>query len=164
MKKKRKIKRVFHVLILLVILSAGISFSSPAKVDAKEFFFTLETGYFSKYELSVNAGDYLNLLKNQLAQIGINLDITVWDYPPYYPLKLFCWGRDLFFLSLNPSENEVDPNFFTKVYGENGSLNFFRYDESLDWDSTLVLDGRTGVPEAIALRTSFISCLSYFSI
>ncbi len=100
-------------------------------MDSFEPFFTLTA---KSYGGGVRT-DYLNLLRDYLRNINIELDIQLlgwWDFfgfPPY-------WGADVFYVSL--SGGGVDPDF-TGVYNENGSLNnmMFGYHTSMDWDEEL---------------------------
>ncbi|NHJ85135.1 MAG: hypothetical protein FK734_06710 [Asgard group archaeon] len=78
--------------------------------------------------------DMFNLAKQDLAKIGINIDIRVVDWPTFVGELIAYHDYDLVYMSL--SGGGVDPDF-TGVYNENGSLNLFGYDTSMDWDDEL---------------------------
>jgi len=97
-------------------------------VDSFEPFFILT----AKTNLGGVRPDYINLLRDYLRRINIELDMVLfdwwgWMYPPY-------WDADITYTSL--SGGGTDPDF-TGVYNENGSLNIFGYHTSMDWSDCL---------------------------
>ena len=113
---------------LLVVFTLS-SFSVIPKTEAIEPFFTL----VGKTGDSVGA-DYLNFISQQLAKIGINLDVQVLDWPAFVGELLAFRDFDLCVLSLGGGGADPD---FTGVYDENGSLNLFGYHTSMDYNETL---------------------------
>lgn len=110
--------------IILTIFAANVTVIHPLKTEAAAYHFTLEA-------LAHQRIDYFNFFKQQLARIAINLDVRVVDWSTYVG-ELFVYRNfDLTYLGL--SGGGLDPDF-TGVYNENGSLNIFGYDTSLDWD------------------------------
>ncbi|NHJ84987.1 MAG: hypothetical protein FK734_05965 [Asgard group archaeon] len=83
--------------------------------------------------------DHLNLIKQQLARIGIDLKIDfistslLLESEPY----AYC---DLVFMPI--SYNTLNTNF-QKLFGENGSLNYWGYNIEMDYDAKL----ETGINE-----------------
>ena len=77
--------------------------------------------------------DYLNLLKQQLAVIGINVDVKIYDWWDMWEISAFR-NYDIFYLAL--SGGTVDPDY-TGVYNENGSLNLSGYHTDMDYDEDL---------------------------
>ncbi|MBK5114831.1 MAG: hypothetical protein KGD59_11675 [Candidatus Heimdallarchaeota archaeon] len=121
-------KRVIFIGLTIVICCSNIALISTTKVDSFEPFFTLTA---KSYGGGVRP-DYLNLLRDNLRRINIELDIQLlgwWDFFGYP-----YWGADIFYVSLSGSGGDPD---FTGVYNENGSLNLFGYHTSMDWDDCL---------------------------
>ncbi|MFW9922688.1 MAG: ABC transporter substrate-binding protein [Candidatus Thorarchaeota archaeon] len=128
--KMNKVKTTILVgvmLSLFVIISFAVQ---PAKTDAIEPFFTLVA--------KTNGGgvrpDYLNFLKQQVARIGINVDVIVQDWPTFVGELIAFRDFDICYVGL--SGGGADPDF-SGVYDENGSLNLFGYHTSMDWNETL---------------------------
>ncbi|MGC9781460.1 MAG: hypothetical protein HZR80_19620 [Candidatus Heimdallarchaeota archaeon] len=74
-----------------------------------------------------------NLIKNQLQEIGINIEAEFLSSSEFINEILFFKNFDISYFGLVGSGNDPD---FSNVYGENGTLNIFSYDSSLDYDST----------------------------
>ncbi|MHA1761953.1 MAG: hypothetical protein ACTSXA_15185, partial [Candidatus Heimdallarchaeota archaeon] len=125
-KNSRHFKLTFF-LIIIVCSGLSPSFSRPAK--SIEPFFTLEA-----ITLSGEKADILNLVAQQLAPIGINLKIHIIDWVALIREILFFHRFDLCFIDIVGSGTDPD---FTGVYNENGPLNIFGYDTSMDWDDDL---------------------------
>ncbi len=84
--------------------------------------------------------DILNILKQQLVPLGINLEVIIQDWPTFVGELIAFRNFDLCYIAL--SGGGADPDF-TGVYDENGSLNLFGYHTSMDWDD----DKGTGLNE-----------------
>ena len=138
-------------LILVALIITSFYLLQPQKVHSVEPFFTL------KYKSYKGVGlDYGNLLKQQLARIGINLEVTRVDPPAFLGEFLPFYDYDIFFIdTYNPHRyvylyNPIfEPSYtllkndFSDFYTENGSYNYFRYHSSYDWDDCL----ETGINE-----------------
>ncbi len=102
----------------------------PSQVDgSSEFFFTLVA--------KTNGGgvrpDYLNLLKQHLARISINLNIQILEWPVFLNELLVSHDFDIMYIAIGPISDDPD---MLHVFGE-GPYNAFCYEQSLDWNDTL---------------------------
>jgi len=79
-------------------------------------------------------------LRQHLARIGIDVNVIIQDWPTFVGELIAFRDFDVCYVGL--TGGGVDPDF-TGVYDENGSLNLFGYDTSMDWDDTL----NTGINE-----------------
>ncbi|NHJ49924.1 MAG: hypothetical protein FK733_19180 [Asgard group archaeon] len=95
-------------------------------------FFTL---VFKTYDGSYYP-DYANYLKQQLAVIGINIDISLHDWPEFLDLLFVSRDFDVTSIGFGGSKSDID-DLLQGAYTENGSLNLWGYDESMDWNTTL---------------------------
>ena len=119
------------VLTLMIILCFTTSvFSAKPKVEGKQkMYFTLVAK--SNYGARI---DCLMLIKQQVARIGINLDVIVQDWPTFVGELIAFRNFDLCYVAL--SGGGFDPDF-TGIYNENGSLNLFGYHTDMDYDPKL---------------------------
>ena len=118
-----------YSLLLVGLIVTSLYIVKPQRTQSIEQFFTL-------VYLTVGAGprtDYGNLLREQLARIGINLDIIILSWADYVSMG-YIPDFDISYVSL--TGGSFDPDF-TGVYNENGSLNLFGYHTSMDWDEEL---------------------------
>ncbi|MFW9924857.1 MAG: ABC transporter substrate-binding protein [Candidatus Thorarchaeota archaeon] len=123
-KRKEKI-----AVLVLVIFTLSIISTQPLKVEGKEYFFSI----LVKTADVFTGEDYLTLLKDQLATIGICVNIEILPY--FYTGFGFDWDYDIYYARFQGYFTEPD---FTGVYDENGSLNtLFGYRISMDWNETL---------------------------
>lgn len=116
----RNKKTIVFVLISLISISS-VSYFIP-KTESIDPFFTLVA-----YTKNPTHSDYFNLIRQQLWQIGINLDIVKpsafqWDHSGWYDLEIL----DIYYSSI------YSP-FHGEYYSENGTFSIYGYDESLDW-------------------------------
>ncbi|MBD3191207.1 MAG: hypothetical protein GF308_11215, partial [Candidatus Heimdallarchaeota archaeon] len=96
-----------------------------------ETFFTLDA--------MTNEGvraDYLYYLKDGLAEIGIDLNVTILTWPEFVMQLIAFRDFDICYVALNNGGTDPDPDF-TGVYDENGSLNLFGYETEMDYNETL---------------------------
>ncbi|MHA1435811.1 MAG: ABC transporter substrate-binding protein [Candidatus Heimdallarchaeota archaeon] len=129
MKKIQNKMAVWSIIVLLFV--SGISIVNSNKVVGDEPFFTM----ILKFKDGVyHHANYGNLIKQQLARIGINVDIIITG-GPWTPLLLSLRTADIGLMELQTTNN-ADPDF-TGVYNENGSLNVFGYHTSMDSDDCL---------------------------
>jgi len=122
-------------LILLSIVFIGNISLCPNVNSSIQSFFTLRA--------IITGGiitDYYNKISQQLNEIGIDLDIAVMDWTNFIDQLLYERNFDIIYFGL--SGGLLDPDF-TGIYNENGSLNLFGYDTSMDWDDDL----NTGINE-----------------
>lgn len=135
--KVNKVKTTLLVGVILSLFVVGAMAVQPLKTDSVTPFFTLVA--------KTNGGgvrpDYLNFFKQHIAKIGINLEVIVQDWPTFVGELIVFRDFDVCYVGL--TGGGADPDF-TGVYDENGSLNLFGYDETMDWDDTLVIGDRTG--------------------
>ncbi len=127
---RRNKRRVSLCLCITIIITSAIVLIEPIKTNSISPFFTLDA--------LVHGGgvktDYFNLLQQQLDRIGINLNIRYVDWSTFvYELIIY---RDFDICYVGLQGGDADPDF-TGVYDENGSLNLFGYDTSMDWDDEL---------------------------
>ncbi len=128
--KFSKAKTIVLVGTIIALFVASSIAVQPMNTDAIQPVFTLVA--------KTNGGgvrpDYLNFLKQHLARIGITVDVIVQDWPTFvYELIIY---RDFDICYVGLQGGGADPDF-TGVYDENGSLNLFGYDTSMDWDDEL---------------------------
>ena len=125
--KKRGI--IFTVLLVLCVTSLVVS-AQPIVEGKQKMYFTLVA--------KTNSGgvrpDYLNLIKQQAARIGINLEVIIQDWPTFVGELLAYRNFDLCYVAL--SGGGLDPDM-TGFYSENGSLNLFGYHTDMDYDPAL---------------------------
>lgn len=129
-------KNILLISLIITILTANLIVIYPLKTEAITYNFTLSG-------LEHGGGvrpDYFNFFKQHLSRIGIQLDVRIVDFPTYVQELLYTRNFDITFLGL--SGGGYDPDY-TGIYNENGSLNIFGYDTSIDWDEDL----GTGVNE-----------------
>jgi ABC-type transport system substrate-binding protein len=125
-----KRKRSMNLIIIAIIVFSMMSIVSSTEVDSVHINFTL----VAKTNSGGTRPDILNILKQQLVPLGINLDIIIQDWPTFVGELIVFRNFDLCYISL--SGGGADPDF-TGVYDENGSLNLFGYHTSMDWDEDL---------------------------
>ena len=99
----------------------------------------LDYPYFTLKAIVTETDDHIPLkimtqLKEDLKQIGIGLDIFELDWPSMATQLVALYDFDICYIAL--TGNNLDPDF-SGVYDENGALNFFGYDTSMDWDEGL---------------------------
>jgi len=118
------------VLISIIIISLCFSSKEIPNVESIDPFFTLRAGYLTIQQL-----ECLNLARQQLIRIGINLEFVFYNLTDY--LGKLCSGPEYDLLIQKfyiPSES--DP-FMSPIFDENGSLNLAGYHTSMDWDESL---------------------------
>lgn len=129
-------RKQFVSIFLIMIFMTSLLASNTTNIESTEPFFTLVA--------KTNGGgirpDYLNMLKQHLARIGINLDVYVLDWPTFVGELIVFRDFDICFVGIG--SESADPDM-TGVYNENGSLNLFGYHTSMDWDE----DKGTGLNE-----------------
>ncbi len=135
----RNKKAIVFVLILLISISS-VSYLIP-KTESIDPFFTLVAKALSPTHL-----DILYMIKEQIARIGINLDVIgqtfpyfVQDPPDYtifrdYDLAILEFSNETNVMYFDSLRN--DP-FFSDLYSENGSIETLGYESSYDWDEEL---------------------------
>ncbi|MGC9779727.1 MAG: hypothetical protein HZR80_10835 [Candidatus Heimdallarchaeota archaeon] len=117
---------VFVVLLLAVPL---IVQKDTKQATIEPFFSLVAIACSSSYGM-----DYLNLIKQQVARIGITIDVVVFDWTVFGQEFLIYRDYDLLFYEFN--DMPYDP-YYSEAYSENGSLNMFGYHTSMDWDDEL---------------------------
>lgn len=122
-----KFKLKIYVVVISIIISTSFLANRPKKISALEPYFTLVA------KSNENNADYLLFLRKHLARIGIKVRCAV-TLVPNFPELIAFKDFDIAYISLNPPINDPD---FTGVYDENGSLNIFGYDTSMDYNETL---------------------------
>ncbi len=124
---KNRIKRI--ILVLLICSSILYVQKQTLAANPDSFFLLI-----AKTRSDNNGPDYLNLVKQQLARIGIRLDILANNplfVEPYYSMSDF----DIAYIEL---KQEIFNPYFPELYSENGTYNnLIGYDISLDWDDEL---------------------------
>ncbi len=74
------------------------------------------------------------MIDQQLSQIGIDLNVRYADWPEFVGELIAYRDFDITYIGLTGCGGDPD---FTGVYNENGSMNVFGYDTSMDWDDEL---------------------------
>ncbi len=129
--KVNKVKSTVIVGVILALFVVSAFATQPkATKAAVDPFFTIVA--------KTNSGgvrpDYLNFLRQHLARIGIDVNVIIQDWPTFVGELIAFRDFDICYVGL--TGGGADPDF-TGVYDENGSLNLFGYDTSMDWDDTL---------------------------
>lgn len=135
--KLNNAKSALLVGVILTLFALSSVAINPVKTDAAAPFFTL----VAKTNGGGTRPDYLNFLAQHVARIGINVDVIVQDWPTFVNELMVLRDFDVCYVAL--TGGGADPDF-TGVYDENGSLNLFGYDETMDWDENLTIGARTG--------------------
>ncbi|MBK5114829.1 MAG: hypothetical protein JJE41_14490 [Candidatus Heimdallarchaeota archaeon] len=129
--KFKKNKNVVFLISILIISFSTISKESP-NVESIDPLFSLEAKCYKIKHL-----DYLNLIKQHLARIGIQLRIEFIALSEINFLAELIAFRDfdleILEFPCSTLENPFNPVFFS----ENGSLNLAGYHTSMDWDENL---------------------------
>ncbi|MCE7746018.1 MAG: hypothetical protein GPJ52_12870 [Candidatus Heimdallarchaeota archaeon] len=118
------------ILISIIIISLCFTSKEIPNAESIDPFFTLRAGYLTIQQL-----ECLNLAKQQLARIGINLEFVFFNLTDY--LGKICSGPEYDLLIQKfyiPSES--DP-FMLHIFNENGTLNLAGYHTSMDYDEEL---------------------------
>jgi len=126
---RRKRVTFANCLLVFVILCSPLLTTIPSQTKAVDPYFTIV--------LKCGGGvlpDYGNMLKQQLALIGINMDVIVMPWSELVAEIMFYHNYDITYVALLGGGTDPD---FTGVYNENGSLNLFGYDVSMDYDPAL---------------------------
>lgn len=134
-----------YSLLLVGLIVTSLYIVKPQRTHSIDPFFTLTYKSFRGEGL-----DYGNLLKQQLARIGIDLDVIeqehsgfLMEVPPFYDYDIIYFKINtlhrpfsIYNLHYDPDFAQLDPDF-TGLYSENGTLNYFFYHTSFDWDNDL---------------------------
>lgn len=126
----RNKKTIVFALILLISISS-VSYFIPKTESIDPFFTLVAKGWNTRHM------DYLNLMKQQLARIGIHLKIELfnWSEISFLGYLVHLRDTDLFIWDIQDSW-ELDP-FLSNFFSENGSENFISYRTIADWDEEL---------------------------
>ena len=79
-----------------------------------------------------SGSEYFNIIKEDLAKININLDIEVLDWQSYVSEVLMFGDFDLSHITL--IGRGIDPAEVSQIYSADNLLNFFGYENELDYD------------------------------
>ncbi|NHK31203.1 MAG: hypothetical protein FK730_07620 [Asgard group archaeon] len=103
----------------------------PIEIESTfEPFFTL----VAKTNVSINRYTILNFVKQHLGRIGIEVIPIEMEWGSFLTDLFTFHDFDLCFLDF--FDGEADPDW-SKVFGENGALNIWGYNTSIDWDEEL---------------------------
>jgi len=123
-------KRSIIITVLLVLCVTSLVVSAKPKVEGKQkMYFTL----VAKANTGIRI-DYLMLIKQQLARIGIDLEVIPLSWPEYIGELIVYHNFDLCSIAITGGNRDPD---FTGIYNENGSLNLFGYHTDMDYDPKL---------------------------
>jgi len=127
--KKLRIRgrKAFAVVLLMSIVVVNVSIQVK-NTDSIDPFFTLVAKGFTPTQM-----DILFLIKQQLARIGINLDVFWVDMPDGDTTKI----RDYDLTIIEFQDYMMDDPFFADFYSENGTINVSGYETGIDWDEEL---------------------------
>ena len=130
----RNKKTIVFALILLISFSSA-SYFIP-KTESIDPFFTLVAKCFTPTQM-----DIMFLIKQQIARVGINLDILFTMMPDEdttnirnYDLTIMEFNNHTW---VNFQYYKIADPFFADFYSENGSINVSGYDTEFDWDEEL---------------------------
>ncbi|MHA1367664.1 MAG: hypothetical protein ACTSP5_14810 [Candidatus Heimdallarchaeota archaeon] len=76
---------------------------------------------------------YLYELETQLADIGIDLDVIIQDWPTFVGELISYHNFDLCYVAITSNAKDID---MRGVYNQDGSLNLFGYDTTMDYSAT----------------------------
>lgn len=131
-------KRVAILLVVVCVVAVNL-YPKYSETQAIDPFFTLVAKGSTPTQM-----DILFMLKQQLAHIGINLDVIEMDFPPMAnPDTTLIIDYDLAIIEFNNNTNVRyldylrDDPFFSEFYSENGTIKTIGYEISLDWDEEL---------------------------
>jgi len=124
-----KIRKIIFTFVLILCVSSMVVSAIPIVEGKQEMYFTL----VAKSTSGARA-DYLMLVKQQIARIGIDLDVIIQDWATFIGELIAFRNFDLVYMGF--TGGGLDPDF-TGVYNENGSLNLFGYHTDMDYDSAL---------------------------
>ncbi|NHJ84780.1 MAG: hypothetical protein FK734_04915, partial [Asgard group archaeon] len=128
--KKGNVRIIKGLILSIFIINSVVCQQAPTVKSAVEPLFTL----VAKTNSGGMRPDYLNFLRQHLARIGIDVNVIIQDWPTFVGELIAFRDFDICYTGF--TENGLDPDF-TGIYNENGSLNLFGYDTSLDWDNDL---------------------------
>ncbi|HUT82542.1 MAG TPA: ABC transporter substrate-binding protein [Candidatus Bathyarchaeia archaeon] len=128
--KVNKVKTTALVGVILTLFVVSAFATQPKATKAIDPFFTL----VAKTNGGGTRPDYLNFLRQHLARIGIDVSVIIQDWPTFVGELIAFRDFDICYVGLQGGGADPD---FTGVYDENGSLNLFGYDTSMDWDDDL---------------------------
>ncbi|MCG3253731.1 MAG: hypothetical protein KAX09_07765 [Candidatus Heimdallarchaeota archaeon] len=134
MRKIKKLNKSNMTTILIVIVFFSLfSFQKDIpKAESIDPMFTLDAICYKIKHL-----DYLNLIKQQLIRIGINLEIRYVNLTEICFLGGLIAFRDFDLEIIEFPCSNFDNPFTPVLYSENGSLNLAGYRTSIDWDTEL---------------------------
>ncbi|MFW9922216.1 MAG: ABC transporter substrate-binding protein [Candidatus Thorarchaeota archaeon] len=121
---------IFTVLFTLIIIGIFVPANRYTPIKSIGPFFTL----VAKTNADGVRPDYLNFLKQQVARIGINVDVIVQDWPTFLGELIAYHDFDICYMELSRSGNNPD---MTKIYTENSIHNYFGYNTNMDYNETL---------------------------
>ena len=127
MRKKHTLWITLSVLIIILMMNQTTLFV-PSEGDDPTPQFTL----VAKTNEGIRA-EYINALAEDLAEIGILVDVIIQDWPTFLAELIAYRDFDIcYFTITGPNE---DPDM-TGTYDENGSLNVWGYDTTMDYSGT----------------------------
>jgi len=115
---------------LVEAINRIIDFSSK---DPADWSFNLTA--MTNNDLGSIRPEYLRYLQEDLAEIGIGIELDLVDWPTFVGELLAYYGFDICYVDLN-GKNYLYPDM-TNVYSQDASLNFFGYDTSMDYEPGL---------------------------
>lgn len=120
------------VLIIVVFCSLNVISKEFPESEGYSNYFTLIAKCFTSRHM-----DYLNLMKHQLHEIGIGLDVHFINWSEVQSLSNLPVLRDMDLMIIDIFDMwELDP-FLSDFFTENGSMNFISYQTDEDWDEEL---------------------------
>ncbi|MHA1556106.1 MAG: ABC transporter substrate-binding protein [Candidatus Heimdallarchaeota archaeon] len=126
---KQNFSKWFKCIIILVFVISSLAINQPnLNTKGVDPFFTL---VYKTNDTATKIGT-ANYIKAQLAEIGIDLDIIIQDWLTFV-IELTT-TRDFDICHVSLQDNDKDPDQ-TGLYNEDGSLNIFGYDVTMDWQS-----------------------------
>lgn len=131
-KKEIKKRKKIAVIVLLTLMLFTIVQITPyhAEIIENKILLTMSSDYYL-----TPCPDLMVFIQDQLKQINIDVDIIVFNTPPwFYEIKpKYFRLHDLYLVQFDLSELKPD---FSNLYSENGSSNLWGYDSSYDFNKS----------------------------
>ena len=125
--KKRSV--IFTLFIIFSFISLGLNVHPIAGEKIESYFTLVAKAYTGTY-----SAEYLFFVKEQIARIGINLEIILLDWPEFVAEFIAFRNFDIISYGFEKHNNPID---FLSSYSDFGLLNVFGYHTDMDYDETL---------------------------
>ncbi|MHA1435808.1 MAG: ABC transporter substrate-binding protein [Candidatus Heimdallarchaeota archaeon] len=129
---KKKIHAKIIVCMIIVIFSANVFlFATSYNVSANGYYLSLRTLVLGSGSTRI---DYANFMKQQLARIGIDLNIHFMHWADWAVNPVSFSSYDINMIALTGGDTVSN---IASIYQENSYFNFAGYRTDMDWDESL---------------------------